>query len=407
MRVLLGAFGDPGHAFPMLALGTRLVERGHEVCLQTWVAWRGEAEAAGMQFAAAPEYQVFPTPGRPLRPYEAATRAAQDTVPLVRSFAPDVCVADILTLAPAWAAEKCEVPVATLVPHVCPLPAPGLPPYSFGARMPRTPLGAGLWSLADRAVTRGLEQGRADCNAARERLGLPPRTELHTGLSRSLTLIGTLPALEYPRDWPSWTRVVGPLLWEPPGERIEPPPGSGPVVLVAPSTAHDAEHALLRAALDGLAGTDARVIATWNGRRPPWLDDYRLPRNAVLVPWLSYAQTMPACDVVVCHGGHGTLVRALTQGCAVVVCPAAGDMFENAARADWARVGVRLPRRLLGGRTLRLAVERVLADGARRARARELATWAAEHDGALRAAAEVERWAQRDVPASLSMRAAP
>ena len=31
MRVLLGAFGDPGHAFPMLALGCELLERGHEV----------------------------------------------------------------------------------------------------------------------------------------------------------------------------------------------------------------------------------------------------------------------------------------------------------------------------------------------------------------------------------------
>ena len=35
LRVLLGAFGDPGHAFPMLALGSALVERGHEVALQT------------------------------------------------------------------------------------------------------------------------------------------------------------------------------------------------------------------------------------------------------------------------------------------------------------------------------------------------------------------------------------
>ena len=31
VRVLLGAFGDPGHAFPMLALGCELVARGHEV----------------------------------------------------------------------------------------------------------------------------------------------------------------------------------------------------------------------------------------------------------------------------------------------------------------------------------------------------------------------------------------
>jgi UDP:flavonoid glycosyltransferase YjiC (YdhE family) len=35
LRVLLGAFGDPGHAFPMIALGRALAARGHEVTLQT------------------------------------------------------------------------------------------------------------------------------------------------------------------------------------------------------------------------------------------------------------------------------------------------------------------------------------------------------------------------------------
>jgi UDP:flavonoid glycosyltransferase YjiC (YdhE family) len=136
-----------------------------------------------------------------------------------------------------------------------------------------------------------------------------------------------------------------------------------------------------------------RVIATWNGRRPPWLDDYAVPANAVLVPWLSYARSMPACDVVVCHGGHGTLVRALTQGCAVVVSPAAGDMYENAARADWAGVGVRLPRRLLSGATVRLAVRRALGSATIRSRAAAIAAWSATHDAASTAAAEVETWA--------------
>ena len=77
MRVLLGAFGDPGHAFPMLALGSRLAARGHDVWLQTWRRWQMDVEAAGMTFAAAPEYQVFPTLERPMRPYEAAVAAAQ------------------------------------------------------------------------------------------------------------------------------------------------------------------------------------------------------------------------------------------------------------------------------------------------------------------------------------------
>ncbi len=105
VRILLGAFGDPGHAFPMLALGEGLVARGHEVALQTWRRWREPAEAAGMTFAAAPEYQVFPTRERPLKPYAAAVRAARETRPVVRDFAPDVAVADILTAAPALAAE--------------------------------------------------------------------------------------------------------------------------------------------------------------------------------------------------------------------------------------------------------------------------------------------------------------
>jgi UDP:flavonoid glycosyltransferase YjiC (YdhE family) len=392
LRVYLGAFGDPGHAFPMLALGEALVARGHPVALQTWRRWQEPAEAAGLEFAAAPEYQVFPTGERALKPFQAAVHAARATVPSVESFAPDIAVSDILTPAPALAAELCGVPVATLVPHVHPWSAPGFPPYSLGARLPRTAAGAWLWRRFDGAVAKGLEQGRREYNDCRARLGLAPLAGLHTGLSRSLTLVGTLPQLEYPREWEPWLRVVGPLLWEPPGELVGPPRGDGPVVLVAPSTAQDPEHRMLRAALAGLARAPVRVIATYNGREPD--PPVSVPANAVLVPWLSYARSMPAADVVVTHGGHGTLVRALSCGCALVVCPAGGDMAENAARADWAGLGVRLPRRLLGPRTLRLAVQRALGDARMRARARAAAAWIAAHDGARAAAAELEGWAR-------------
>ncbi len=393
LRVYLGAFGDPGHAFPMLALGEALVARGHAVALQTWRRWEEPASAAGMTFAAAPEYQVFPTRERPLKPFEAAVRAARETVPSVEAFAPDVAVSDVLTPAPALAAELCGVPVATLIPHVHPWAAPGFPPYSLGARLPRTALGRALWRGFDPLVARGLEQGRREYNDCRARLGLGPLPGRHTGLSRALTLVGTLPQLEYPRRWEPWLRVVGPLLWEPAGEAVAPPPGNGPVVLIAPSTAQDPGHRMLRAALAGLAGAPVRVIATHNGREPE--PPVRVPDNAVLVPWLSYARTMPGCDLVVTHGGHGTLVRALSCGCPVVVCPAGGDMAENAARADWAGVGVRVPPRLVGPRALRLAVGRALARPGMRARARAVAAWMAAHDGAAAAARELERWAAR------------
>ena len=394
MRVLLGAFGDPGHAFPIIALGRALRARGHEVWVQTWRRWRADAEAEGLRFEPAPEYHVFPTRERPLAPYEAVARATGETRPLVGEIRPDVVVADILTLAPALAAELEGVPVATVIPHVDPRGGVGFPPYSVGARLPRTAVGRWLWGGTERIVARGLERGRMELNETRERLGLPPLVEVHGGISRRLALVATFPQLEYPRaDRPPNTHVVGPLLWEPPFSDVELPGGDAPLVLVAPSTSQDARHRLLRAALAGLADSPVRVLATWNRRTPD--APIEVPGNARLVEWVSYSRTMPRCDVVVCHAGHGTVARALASGCVVVAVPAAGDMNENAARVDWAGAGVRLPRRFTSAWAVRLAVERALGDPRLRARARALAEWAAAHDAGARAAELVEGLARR------------
>ena len=185
-----------------------------------------------------------------------------------------------------------------------------------------------------------------------------PCERFHGGLSQELCLVGTFPQLEYPRRWPPNVHVVGPLMWEPPFDSIDPPPGDEPLVLVAPSTAQDPDHRLLRAALSGLGDAPVRVLATWNRRPLP--SPVKVAANTRLVEWLSYSQTIPGCALVICHAGHGTLVRALASGCPVLAVPHAGDMAENAARLDWAGAGVRLPWPLLGPRTLRLATLRAL-----------------------------------------------
>src|SRR5439155_3773330 len=167
LLLLLGAYGDPGHAFPMLALGRALAARGNEVTLQTRRRWGEAVEAEGMRFAAAPEYHVFPTRERPLKPYQAVVRAARETLPLVDEMQPDAVVADILTLAPAMAGELRGVPVATLVPHVWPVLERGWPPYAIGARRPRTAVGRALWGALDRVTRAGLERGREELNETR------------------------------------------------------------------------------------------------------------------------------------------------------------------------------------------------------------------------------------------------
>jgi MGT family glycosyltransferase len=393
VRCFLGAFGDAGHAFPMLALGAELTARGHEVTYETWARWRPHVEAHGMRFVAAPEYPVFPTRERPMSPYEAVAAAVGVTRPALAAARPDVCVHDVLTLAPALAAELHGVPVATLIPHLYPVGAPGLPPFGLGARRPRTRAGAAAWRGFDPLVARGLRHGRDQLNDARVKVGLAPVERVFGGLSRELCLVATFPALEYPRRWPDHVHVIGPLLWEPDGADVQPPPGDAPLVLVATSTAQDPDNRMLRAALRGLGSEPIRVLGVWNGR--PLSPPVPIPANTRVVPWLSYSHPMRHCSLVVCHGGSGTLGRALACGSPVLAVPHAGDMPENAARLAWTGAGRRLAWSLLSPRTLRHAVRRALADAALAARAAQLGAWASAHDPAGRAADLVEELVSR------------
>ena len=69
---------------------------------------------------------------------------------------------------------------------------------------------------------------------------------------------------------------------------------------------------MLRAALAGLADEPVRVLATTN-RAASRSATLAVPPNARVVDWLSYTRTMPHCAAVVCHAGHGTVVRALAR----------------------------------------------------------------------------------------------
>jgi UDP:flavonoid glycosyltransferase YjiC (YdhE family) len=401
LKIFLGAFGQPGHAFPMLALGAELARRGHDVTYETWKTWRTQVEAAGMRFVDAPEYRIVPTLEEPLEPYEVVYRAAGETRERIQESAAEVVVHDILTLGPALAGELEGLAVATLVPHLYPVNAPGFPPYSTGARFPRTPVGRWFWTWAATRMEGGLELGRGQLNDTRRRLGLAPVSQLHGGLSTDLCMVATFPQLEYPRAWPESVHVVGPLFWEPETAPVAVPPGDGPLVLIAPSTAQDPNQRMLHAALAGLAGASARnprsgergplrVLATTNRR--PLSRPVRAGPNTTLVNWLSYGQTMPQADLVVLHAGHGTLVRALASGTPVVAIPHIGDMAENAAHVDWAGAGVRLPWHLLSPLSLRLAVQRALdPDNGFSARAAEFRAWSEAHDGTARAADLVEQ----------------
>ena len=349
-----------------------------------------DVEREGMAFAAAPEYEVWPG-NRGLTPYQAAVRAAHETVPVIRAARPATWWSPTSSpwragWRPRWRSGRGP----RWCPTCCRPSERGLPPYSVGARLPRTrrraaALGSGAAAARARrgAGARGAER-RAGAG------GAGARSATRTAGSRGSwrwwrpSPSSSTRAASRRRGCGSPGRCCGSGR----SRRSSRRRATTPLVLVAPSTSQDPRQEMLRAALEGLAGEPVRVLATTN-RRPPErpLD---VPANARVVDWLSYARTMPRCAAVVCHAGHGTVARALASGVPVVGCPAAGDMAENAARVAWAGCGVSLPRRLVTPRGIRLAVRKLLAEPGYAERARRAGRLGARHDGGEVAARAVE-----------------
>jgi UDP:flavonoid glycosyltransferase YjiC (YdhE family) len=345
----------------------------------------------GLRFVQAPDYIALrqPLEGMPSRPTVAEIAAS--LVPLMQELRPNVVVNDFFYVPASLAAELEGLRRATLVPHPYPVNEAGLPYFLVSLLPPRTPVGAAGWRLARPWFARRAREARRELNFARRDLGLPLQRRFYGGISDGLAMVATYPQLEYPRRWPPHVHVTGPMLFELPHPEIELAEGEWPLVLVAGSTAQDQELRLVRTAIRAFEGEPVRVLVSLNQQGRRWPDP--VPENVTVVDWVSYSQVLPQTSAIISNGGHGTVVRALSEGVPLVVCPAGGDMGENGARVAWTGAGLMLPWGLLGPGPLRWAVRRVLADDRFADRARRIADWGRHNDGATRGAELLERYA--------------
>jgi UDP:flavonoid glycosyltransferase YjiC (YdhE family) len=328
MRVAVVAGPDPGHSFPAIALCQRFGEAGDEPTLFTGVEWLDAARAAGV---AAVELEglaaIDDDVDAGARIHRRAARMAVLNVPALRGLAPDLVVSDVITACGGMAAELLGIPWIELNPHPLYLPSKGLPPIGSGLP-PGSGLGGRLRDAGMRALTaRSWRAGLRQRAAARIEIGLP---SLDPGPLRRL--IATLPALEVPRpDWPAEAVVVGPLHFEPTDRVLQIPPGSGPVVVIAPSTALTGTLGLAEVALECLIPGEtlpvgARlVVSRLDGADlavPPW----------AVVGLGRQSELLTHADLVVCGGGHGMVAKTLLAGVPLVAVPGGGDQWEIANR---------------------------------------------------------------------------
>jgi UDP:flavonoid glycosyltransferase YjiC (YdhE family) len=88
---------------------------------------------------------------------------------------------------------------------------------------------------------------------------------------------------------------------------------------------------IYRMALAALARLDVRVLLTV-GHRFDRTALEPVPANVHVEPWVDQAHVLPEADVVLCHGGSGTVYGALAAGVPLVMTPLFADQFVNGRR---------------------------------------------------------------------------
>ena len=308
MRVLFTAHGAYGHVLPITALARALVGGGHSVLVATSAQFGGIVAARGLTPRAVgmdddtmiaearrrwPESMAQPAAAWTIRMFceIAAPAMAADLAPLIDEWRPDVVVREEGEYGGPVAAAEAGVPWAT-VGWGSPLrPPEGLadlgrlvaPLWKRVGLQP--PVGDGLYGAA-----------MFDCCPPSLYAGRPPGGNRHamrpatatdsdgrsleTWTARPLAYVGfgTVPLF---RDAPDLTRTAVRVLVD------------------------LGFHVIVTCGDEGLA-TELRASIGDRVRAQAWVD---------------LAHVMPCCDLVVCHGGAGTVLAALGSGVPLVLLP--------------------------------------------------------------------------------------
>jgi len=321
IRILFSSSAAEGHFRPLVPLARACADAGHEVAFATAADLGDRVAAAGFRHFAAgldqAEIQARHDPYRKhlltLPPHERralgfSARFAGIEAPgkvaalrtVVERWKPDVIVHESADLAAPLVAALLELPSVN---------------HSFGRVVPRVCFERGAESMAALWTEYGLD------------------TEPFCGVYRG-AFIDICPSSLRPEALP-----VDVHAWR--LRPAEPPPGTDslaqpwvdhasgqPTVYVTLGTIFN-DLALFAVVLDALAEVEINVLVTiGRDNDPASLEP--LPANAIVERYIPQAEVLPHVELIVSHGGSGSMLAALAHGMPNLLLPRGADQFENA-----------------------------------------------------------------------------
>lgn len=345
MRILFTFVGGSGHLRPLIPVARAAQAAGHTVAVAGAGGRGPEIEAAGFTAFATSEPRgrtravdrgtvETPDPEADVRQLadgfarRGARRHAAAIPELARAWKPDVLVRDEVDFGTAIVAESLAIPCATVLV-----------------------LAAGGF-LRKEVVAEPLHE-------LRSAYGLRPDPELAM-LDRHPVLSPFPPSFRNPRfPLPAHTFSFRPTAVAP----VDTAPRA-PAVYFTLGTVNNTTDLFSRV-LAGLQELPVNVVVTVGERVDP-AELGPLPGHVRVEQFIPQELLLPQCDLVVSHGGSGTVMGALAHGLPSVLFPLGADQPYNARRCLDLGTAQVLDPVTVTSEEVRAAVSAVLADGAYR-----------------------------------------
>jgi UDP:flavonoid glycosyltransferase YjiC (YdhE family) len=307
----------------MLAAASLLDRRGHAVTVLASGGTLDAAERLGL---------VVIGYGRSRDPDTSVAFEAQADVIMASSAGAEIALdaMDALDeLRPAVAVVDCMLPAAIAAARARVTPAVSLIHFLYGPARAQMRRAGGGWTTDLRTLA-----------ATHRRLGLPPPDDgLGAWEAPDLLLVTAPRWLDVECDAPAHVLHAGPL-----GVAVGPRRASGGrprVLLTFSTTVMDGQETLIGRVCEAVAGLEVDAVLTLG----PSVDRkaVRVAGNLEVLAVADHDRLMSEADVVIGHGGLGTVLRALAHGVPQLLLPLGRDQAFNARRVEDLGAGIQLP----------------------------------------------------------------
>lgn len=394
LRVLLPTLGSAGDIHPMIALGLALQNRGHSVTVIASPVFQPTIENVGLKFlpvGTLEQAHALHTDPDAFNVWKGFNVVAKRLIvpALAEMFriieknadANTVVAASTLSLGARIAQDKLGVPTATV--HLQPslirsLVDGGMVGYrKISASQPmwfkRAFFGLIDWAVIDRSL-------QGPVNELRETLGLPQVTGiLRRWVHSPQCVIGFFPewfAATQP-DWPPQTHLVGFPLWDGGGGHMSVPPeaedfllGGEPPIIFTPGSAGSTMHRYFAESAEAVRALGLRAMFVTNYPEQLPRD---LPSGVKAFGYIPFSEVLRRAELLVYHGGIGTLSQAISAGIPHLVVPNAHDQFDSGWRIERLGLGQSIWQKNYRADRAARAIRAIIDDTALRKRCQEYA----------------------------------